>query len=139
MKQKIILLMVVLSLVTMLTGCSAVGKVETAINHIGTVSLESRAKIEEAEALYVSLPAEKRASVRNYSTLVAAREEYDRLNKIVWKACSAVDAIGVVTADSGDDIIWADEQMYGLNAAGLGAYAADREATLRQAKLDFGM
>lgn len=137
MKQKIILLMVVLSLVTMLTGCSAVGKVETAINHIGTVSLESLAKIEEAEALYVSLPAEKRASVRNYSTLVAAREEYDRLNKIVWKACSAVDAIGVVTAGSGDDIIWADEQMYGLNAAGLGAYAADREATLRQAKLDF--
>lgn len=137
MKQKITLLLVVLSLVAMLTGCRAVGKVETAINHIGTVSLESRAKIEEAEALYVSLPAEKRASVRNYSTLVAAREEYDRLNKIVWKACSAVDAIGVVTADSGDDIIWADEQMYGLNAAGLGAYAADREATLRQAKLDF--
>ena len=57
----------------MLTGCNAVGKVETAINHIGTVSLESRAKIEEAEALYLSLPAEKRSSVRNYSTLVAAR------------------------------------------------------------------
>lgn len=137
MKQKITLLLVVLSLVTMLTGCSAVGKVETAINHIGTVSLESRAKIEEAEALYVSLPAEERASVRNYSTLVAAREEYDRLNALVWRACSAVDAIGVVTADSGEAILWAEEQMDSLNTAGLGAYAADREPTLRQAKLDF--
>ena len=87
MKRKITLLLVVLSLVTMLTGCNAVGKVETAINHIGTVSLESRAKIEEAEALYLSLPAEKRSSVRNYSTLVAAREEYDRLNTLLGEQC----------------------------------------------------
>ncbi|MEG2417883.1 MAG: PQQ-binding-like beta-propeller repeat protein, partial [Eubacterium sp.] len=60
-------------------GFSAVGKLEAEIDALGTITLDSKAAIENAEASYKALSAEEQAQVTNYQTLLDARSAYDAL------------------------------------------------------------
>ncbi|MEA5003012.1 MAG: cadherin-like beta sandwich domain-containing protein [Eubacterium aggregans] len=60
-------------------GFSAVGKLEAEIDALGTITLDSKAAIENAEAGYKALSAEEQAQVTNYQTLLDARSTYDAL------------------------------------------------------------
>lgn len=53
------------------------------INGIGNVSLESKAKIDEANKAYKALSSENKAKVTNYSVLEAAISTYDGIAKTV--------------------------------------------------------
>lgn len=86
----------------LLMGGKSIDKVEAAIDAIGTVTLESGAAIEEAEALYEDLSEGKKEKVENRDTLFAAREEYDAQVNAVAEVEAAIDAIGSpVTLSSG--------------------------------------
>ena len=64
-----------------LTACKrqAVKDIETAIDGIGTVSLESGASISQAEQLLEELTEEEKEDVVNLHVLAEARENYERL------------------------------------------------------------
>ena len=86
-------------------GAKAVDKVEAAIDAIGTVTLESREAIEEAEYLYAELADGKKKKVENRETLFAARDEYDNQVNAVAEVEAAIDAIGSpVTLASGQAV-----------------------------------
>ena len=71
----------------------------SAINAIGTVTLNSGNAITNAETLYAALNAAEKAKVTNYSTLTAARTAYDALvaqNAKVQPVIDAINAIGTV-------------------------------------------
>lgn len=51
-----------------------------AINDIGTVTLDSKEKIEAAESLYAAASEEEQKKVTNYETLTEARKAYDALS-----------------------------------------------------------
>lgn len=74
-----------------------------AINEIGEVTLDSKAKIEKAESLYNALSDELKAKVTNATTLTAARATYNDLVS-VDNVIKAIDAIGEVTKDSQEAI-----------------------------------
>ena len=98
---------VVIVLVVIITsmGGKAVEKVEEAIAAIGTVTLESKEKIETAEGLYEDLSKGKQEKVENRDVLHAARSEYDRQAGAVAAVEEAIDAIGSpVTLKSGDAV-----------------------------------
>ena len=52
------------------------------INEIGTVTLESKEKIEKAEASYAALSNEQKQQVTNYLTLTSARTTYNSLKAV---------------------------------------------------------
>ena len=86
-------------------GAKSVDKVEAAIDAIGTVTLESREAIEEAEYLYAELADGKKKKVENRETLFAARDEYDSQINAVAEVEAAIDAIGSpVTLASGQAV-----------------------------------
>ena len=86
-------------------GGKAVDKVEAAIDAIGTVTLESKEAIEEAEYLYAELADGKKKKVENRETLFAARDEYDSQVNAVAEVEAAIDAIGSpVTLASGQAV-----------------------------------
>lgn len=86
-------------------GGKAVDKVEAAIDAIGTVTLESKEAIEEAEYLYAELADGKKKKVENRETLFAARDEYDNQVNAVAEVEAAIDAIGSpVTLASGQAV-----------------------------------
>lgn len=58
-----------------------VANVQTLINVIGEVTLDSLGKIEAAEAAYNELSEERKAYVTNHQTLIDARAAYDRLKE----------------------------------------------------------
>ena len=74
-----------------------------AINEIGEVTLDSKAKIEKAESLYNALSDDLKAKVTNAATLTAARAAYNDLVS-VDNVIKAIDAIGEVTKDSQEAI-----------------------------------
>lgn len=113
---------------------SQITAVESSISDIGTVRLESEAKIETAEALYANLSQKNQTKVDNYGKLVEARKEYDRLTGAVEQAKAAIDAIGTVTADSGDAIAAARSAYDALEADGLTKYLKDRYPVLQEAE-----
>ena len=93
----------------------AIKAVEDAIKDIGTVTLESLSKIENAESLLNELDDSLEAKVSSElkEDLLAAREEYNRLVKEKEEAENtakvnavkdAINAIGNVTLDSKDEI-----------------------------------
>ena len=85
----------------LLTGCaSPVKEAQAAIDAIGTVTLDSEDAIAAAEAQWDALTEEQRSQVENADLLEAARESYTRIRG----TCDAIDAIGTVTAESGDAI-----------------------------------
>lgn len=86
-------------------GAKAVDKVEAAIDAIGTVTLESKEAIEEAEYLYAELADGKKKKVENRETLFTARDEYDNQVNAVAEVEAAIDAIGSpVTLASGQAV-----------------------------------
>ena len=84
----------------------AVVAVKELIDAIGEVTLESGDAIDAARAAYDELPEAKKALVDNYEKLTAAEEAYTALvDAAAAKAVDdLIDAIGEVTADSGDAI-----------------------------------
>ena len=75
------------------------------IDAIGTVTLNSKAAIEAAEAAYETLTPDQKALVTNYTTLTAARATYDNLKAAADQAAAdaviaQIDAIGTVTLES---------------------------------------
>lgn len=94
-------------------------EVDDLIDAIGTVTLESKAKIDIARDAYNTLTAEQKERVTKLNVLEAAEKEYDRLKGEADKeeadkaAAKAVDdlieKIGEVTIDSGKQIQQARE------------------------------
>ena len=84
----------------------AVVAVKELIDAIGEVTLDSGDAIDAARAAYDKLPEAKKALVDNYEKLTAAEEAYTALvDAAAAKAVDdLIDAIGEVTADSGDAI-----------------------------------
>ena len=84
----------------------AVAAVKELIDAIGEVTLDSGDAIDAARAAYDELPDAKKALVDNYEKLTAAEEAYTALvDAAAAKAVDdLIDAIGEVTADSGDAI-----------------------------------
>lgn len=106
MKAKRILSLVLCVVICL--GLCACGKsqsvraVETAIDRIGTVSLDSEDLIVEAEELYDGLTEKEQGQVSNYDVLIDARDRYDDL--AVRHVEGLIDDIGTVTIASGDEI-----------------------------------
>ena len=78
------LLFLILSLLLLASLCScgksqAVIEVETMINTIDVVTLDSGDALETAEAAYASLKEKEQVKVENYQALVDARANYDQL------------------------------------------------------------
>ena len=84
----------------------AVVAVKELIDAIGEVTLDSGDAIDAARTAYDKLPEAKKALVDNYEKLTAAEEAYTALvDAAAAKAVDdLIDAIGEVTADSGDAI-----------------------------------
>ena len=84
----------------------AVVAVKELIDAIGEVTLESGDAIDAARTAYDKLPEAKKVLVDNYEKLTAAEEAYTALvDAAAAKAVDdLIDAIGEVTADSGDAI-----------------------------------
>lgn len=88
------------------------------INAIGTVTLNSGAQIEAAEAAYALLTESQQALVTNYQVLVEARAVYDELvqqaagnQQAAQAVIDKIDAIGEVTLDS-EAVIQAAREAY---------------------------
>lgn len=88
------------------------------INAIGTVTLNSGAQIEAAEAAYALLTESQQALVTNYQVLVEARAVYDELvqqaagnQQAAQAVIDQINAIGEVTLDS-EAVIRAAREAY---------------------------
>ena len=84
----------------------AVAAVKELIDAIGEVTLDSGDAIDAARTAYDKLPEAKKALVDNYEKLTAAEEAYTALVDVAAAKAvdDLIDAIGEVTADSGDAI-----------------------------------
>ena len=91
---------------TALVDAAAAKAVDDLIDAIGEVTLESGDAIKAARAAYDALTATQKELVKNYEKLTAAEEAYTALvDAAAAKAVDdLIDAIGEVTADSGDAI-----------------------------------
>ena len=91
---------------TALVDAAAAKAVDDLIDAIGEVTLESGDAIKAARAAYDALTDTQKELVKNYEELTAAEEAYTNLvDAAVAKAVDdLIDAIGEVTADSGDAI-----------------------------------
>ena len=114
------------------------------INGIGTVTKDSKAKIDAAREAYDKLTAAQQAKVSNYATLTAAETTYAKLvaDKADQDAADAViakiDAIGTVTLKSKKSIDAARKAYDGLTKAQqarVSNYAALTAAETTYAKL----
>lgn len=114
-----------------------VDKVEDAISDIGTVTMESSGAIKNAEVLYSELSEEQQAEVENHDVMVAARSEYNRLEKLIADAVAAIEDIGTVTLDSKDKIAKAQKAYAALEADGLTAYVEEEAKILTAAQEKF--
>ena len=91
---------------TALVDAAAAKAVDDLIDAIGEVTLESDDAIKAARAAYDALTDTQKELVKNYEELTAAEEAYTNLvDAAAAKAVDdLIDAIGEVTADSGDAI-----------------------------------
>ena len=91
---------------TALVDAAAAKAVDDLIDAIGEVTLESGEAIKAARAAYDALTDTQKELVKNYEELTAAEEAYTNLvDAAAAKAVDdLIDAIGKVTADSGDAI-----------------------------------
>ena len=98
-----------------IAACKAkITDVETKIDAIGDVTLESAAAIEAAETAYAALTEAEKADVSNAAKLTAARAAYDKLvadSATAGNVIAAIDEIGEVTLDS-ESKIAAAEALY---------------------------
>lgn len=111
-----------------------VTKTEKAIDAIGEVTIDSEASIVAAEELYNDLTAEQQGKVENALTLTEARIDYDYLVNSIQKAADAIDAIGTVTLDSGEQIKKARAAYDTVKALGLEDQVAHKLSTLTRAE-----
>ena len=80
----IILFILVVATVCLLSGCGKsdeVVVVEYLINQIGTVTLDSKQAIDDAEEAYGKLTDEDKKAVENYEILTSAQAEFDELEE----------------------------------------------------------
>lgn len=113
--KRIIATLVLLCMCLSLCACGEYKQVDEAILAIGDVSLDSEVAISDALALYNELSEEDKAKVENYAVLQDAQKELESLKRIaIVEEC--IDAIGVVTVDSGDAIELAAQEYDQLNA-----------------------
>lgn len=91
----------------------AVNTVKALINNIGELSYtdECKDRIDAARNAYNALTDEQKALVNNYSDLTHAEEVYKHVDEVV----KAIDNIGNVTLDSGDEIKAAEEAYDSLS------------------------
>lgn len=111
-----------------------VNKVVSAIDAIGTVTMESSGPIKNAEMAYEELSESLQGKVGNYETLAAARAEYDRLEKLVQDAVDAINNIGTVTLNSGSKIDQARKAYDALKADELTGYVFEESKILTAAE-----
>ena len=109
---------------------SDVLQTKTAINKIGTVSLESGELIQNAEERYAALSDSQKEKISNSEELFAARTEYDSL--VVE---DLIDQIGTVSLDSADAIVAAEEQYDALS--GDAKNLVDNYRTLTDARKEY--
>lgn len=114
-----------------------VDKVEDAISAIGTVTMESSGAIKNAEVLYSELSEEQQGKVENHDVMVAARSEYNRLEKLIADAVAAIEDIGTVTLDSKDKIAKAQKAYAALEPDGLTVYVEEEAKILTAAQEKF--
>ena len=114
-----------------------ISKVESAIDAIGTVTMESSGPIKNAEIAYGDLSESLQPKVGNYDTLTAARAEYDRLAKLVQDAVDAINGIGKVTLDSGSKIEKARKAYDALKADELTGYVFEEAKILTAAESEY--
>ena len=81
MRRKFVIILSVLMML-LLTACTskAVRDVQEKIDAIGTVTLDSKAQIDEIESLYSQLADEEKTEVENIAVFEEAKKEYDTLN-----------------------------------------------------------
>lgn len=101
---------------TDVTIMSTVKTVETLIDAIGKVTVDSGDIIKAARAAYDSLSAADKKKVTNLDTLEDAEEEYDELT-VVKNVIDLIDAIGTVTINSETRIAKARLAYNSLTAA----------------------
>lgn len=114
-----------------------ISKVESAIDAIGTVTMESSGPIKNAEIAYADLSESLQPKVGNYDILTAARAEYDRLAKLVQDAVDAINGIGKVTLNSGSKIEKARKAYDALKADELTGYVFEEAKILTAAESEY--
>ena len=93
-----------------LTSARAVYDVLKKIDSLGVITLDSETLIVDAEQSYSQLTGTQKNAISNYSTLTAARSQYNVL--VVIKL---IDDIGTVSLDSKDEIDAAESACSSLN------------------------
>ncbi|WP_419822623.1 polysaccharide lyase family 8 super-sandwich domain-containing protein [Anoxybacterium hadale] len=78
--------------------------VKALIHGIGIVTLDSKEDIDTARAAFDALTDEQKALVDNYADLEAAEARYEALVEAIQTVRELIDAIGIVTLYSKDDI-----------------------------------
>lgn len=71
----------------------AIREAENAISNLGAITIDSLEEIESAERVYTALPEKDRAKVSNYSKLLEAKSEYEKLSILLLQTSKAIDAI----------------------------------------------
>lgn len=128
-RMKKVMSLILTFVVTMsLTACGkkksdAAVAVDNKIQAIGTVSLDSEAKIKEAESDYGNLSEKDKGQVEYYQTLVDARTQYDKLfqeeqERIIREEQERI--MNLVTSESWYGILEGD--VYSFNADGKGTH-----------------
>lgn len=114
-----------------------VNEVESAIDQIGLVTMESSGLIKSAELAYDELNDKQKESVENYTVLQDARAEYDRLEGLVNEAVTAIEDIGKVSLSSKAKIEKARKAFNALEPDNLTEYAAEEYKTLTAAEKEY--
>ena len=109
--RNILLFVLAFCLTLTLCGCGKVDALIEQIDLIGDVTLQSGDAIQAAEAAYAALNEKQQAKIENYSILQDARTVYDRIRSVA----NLIDAIGVVTLESENAIIAAENAYNALN------------------------
>lgn len=115
--RKIWALLLAAALVFTLSGCTsrAAKNAMGLIDAIGTVTADSEAAVKAAEDAYAALSDKDKEAVKNREALLKAREELDSA-LAVRGAEQLIEAIGEVTADSGEAIEKAQAAFDALSA-----------------------
>lgn len=136
MNRRIYALLAAVLLTLTLTACGEVKEAEEAIDAIGPVTIHSLEAIEYAEDLYIAL-GDKKSKVDNLEVLIDARAEYGRLTQVIADANKSMDAISVVTPESGDIIEAGWRAYYALENEGLTSHVPGMSDALRAAESEY--
>lgn len=116
--KKILSTLLVVVIVLSLCACGKapeIVNVETLIDRIGTVTIESGEAISKAEKAYEELYAQYQEDVSNIDKLIQAREEFDLLVAYYPVDCFQIDTITTYSPYSGDTTIYKISYVYGLD------------------------